>query len=210
MKKVFKIISWVLSAILIVLAVFILVFGTISIKNNKPMKIFGYSYAVVATESMTGTINKGDIVVISDFPYEDIKKDDIICFYNPNINGMTVTHRVTEVTEEGFKTKGDYNPSSDSWTITEDEFIGKIVNYGPCLGIGKLIMNGRVFLFIVLIAIFGYIGISETINIVKIVNKKHKDELEQENEENKLKQKMQIKKELLKEIREEKEKKNKL
>ncbi|MFA6662029.1 MAG: signal peptidase I [Bacilli bacterium] len=208
MKKIFKIISWTLSAILIVMAVFILVFGTISIKNNKPMKVFGYSYAVVVTESMTGTINKGDIVVINDYPYEDIIKDDIICFYNPNINGMTVTHRVTEVTEDGFKTKGDYNPDADTWTITEDEYIGKIVNYGSCLGIGKLIMNGRIFLFIVLIAIFGYIGISETINIVKIVNKKHKDELEQEAEENMLKKKMQIKKELLKEIKE--EEKNKL
>ena len=39
----------------------------------------------------------------------------------------SICHRIMEITEEGFKTKGDKNNKPDAYIITEKEFVGKVI-----------------------------------------------------------------------------------
>ena len=70
----------------------------------------------------------------------EIKKDDIICFYSPDplIYGLPNTHRVIsepKITENGiiFETRGDKNLIPDKHPVEEDMLIGVYVDDLPAL-----------------------------------------------------------------------------
>lgn len=185
-----KNISYIIIISIFVLIIALLIIGTKRIKENKLLYIFGYSYSVVPTPSMKDTINPNDIIIIKNVPFEDIKLEDIIVYYNCEEN-KNIVHRVKIDNEDGsFTTKGDNNDDYDKVSVTKDNYLGKAVSYGSFLGLGKLILNGRNAVFFVIIIIFAYIIISEIINLIKfskqkqtqeIENKKRKEQIDYEN-----------------------------
>ena len=84
--------------------------------------VFGYSTAVVLTGSMSGTIEPDDLIVSK--RQSSYKTGDIITFRS---GGSTVTHRITAVTAEGFRTKGDANNTEDMGTVQPEDVIGRVV-----------------------------------------------------------------------------------
>ena len=212
-KRIFIIGSWVLTGILLLLVVLLLVFGFSSMKQGKMVKIFGYSYSVIVSPSMEPTINVNDIILIdtkADFKSIKDNGEDIIVFYNPNEN-KNIAHRVIGKYSDGsLKTCGDNNNGLvDTFPVTEEYYLGKVVKYGKCLGLGSLIINGRMVFFIALAAIFLYIVVSEFINLYKLImNKKHEDRMKQI-KENKQKQEEQLRAQLKEELRKELEAQNK-
>ncbi len=204
-RKTFTIFGWVITGVLLLLVLLLLIFGLSSMKKGKMMKIFGYSYSVIASESMKPTINVNDIILIKcNYDFDDIEVDDIIVFYNPQ-EKKNISHRVVARLEDNsLQTCGDHNNGLvDSFHVTEEYYIGKVVKYGRCLGIGALITNGRAVFFIALAAIFLYIIVSEFINIYKITMKKKHEERMKEIEETKKKQEEELRAEILKELQEE-------
>jgi signal peptidase len=124
-----KIVWWVFLVLLIALIVCI-----VSAKiNGKVPKVFGYSVVVITTGSMGDTFPVGTYILIKETSPEDIKENDIICFYSedPSIYGYPNTHRVTKVIESNGKyeyvTKGDSNAVEDNITAKGDKLIGKYV-----------------------------------------------------------------------------------
>jgi signal peptidase len=124
-----KIVWWVFLVLLIALIVCI-----VSAKiNGKVPKVFGYSVVVITTGSMGDTFPVGTYILIKETSPEDIKENDIICFYSedPSIYGYPNTHRVTKVIESNGKfeyvTKGDANAVEDNITAKGDKLIGKYV-----------------------------------------------------------------------------------
>jgi signal peptidase len=83
-------------------------------------KVFGYSVVVITTGSMGDTFPVGTYILIKETLPEDIKENNIICFYSedPSIYGYPNTHRVTKVIESNGKyeyiTKGDANAVEDN------------------------------------------------------------------------------------------------
>jgi signal peptidase len=69
----------------------------------------------VTTDSMAPTIDPGDgFVAIPAELSGDIEEGDVITFRAETLNGGGLTtHRVAEVTDRGFVTKGDNNPFTD-------------------------------------------------------------------------------------------------
>ena len=207
LKKLFLIFSWVLTGILLMLVVLLLIFGISSMRQGKMVKIFGYSYSVIVSPSMEPVINVNDIILIdTKYDFEDIKDDgeDIIVFYNPNEN-KNIAHRVVGKYSDGsLKTCGDNNNGLvDTFPVTKEYYLGKVVKYGRCLGLGSLIVNGRMVFFIALAAIFLYIIVSEFINLYKLVmNKKHEGKMKQI-QENKKKQEEELRARLKEELRKE-------
>lgn len=199
-KKGLKIIVKLLTAFLFLLSIVLLVMGAISAKKGEPLNLFGYSYSVIATDSMDPTIKVGDSIIYKRVDYNSIVKDDIICFYRDLKNdGImdTVCHRVFEVTNEGLITKGDNHLAPiDDEKVTEDIFIGKVLKYGN-VGIGMIALNYKNYVFACIFIIFFYLIISQLINIFKI---KKESELEQINKE-KLLEKEKLREELLEEIK---------
>ena len=86
--------------------------------------MFRFTSVAIGSESMKGTINKGDIIII-DKGYKAIEKKDIIAFEE---TGRLVVHRVTKIIDDNsYKTKGDANKSEDGWTVTKESIKGKVL-----------------------------------------------------------------------------------
>lgn len=87
--------------------------------------IFRFISLAIGSESMTGAIDKGDVVII-DKKDKNINEKDIIAFKQ---NEKIIVHRVTKVLdkEKGiYKTKGDFNKSEDSWIVEEGQLVGTV------------------------------------------------------------------------------------
>jgi len=89
--------------------------------------VFGYRTAVMLTGSMTGTIDRGDIVVSVPRPADDVEVGDILTFQAPVADRHVETHRVVAVQHTGdgateIRTQGDANSAPDPWraTISDD------------------------------------------------------------------------------------------
>ncbi|MCL7412483.1 MAG: signal peptidase I [ANME-2 cluster archaeon] len=81
-------------------------------------------FAAVMTGSMTGTVNKGDLILMTSVG--DIEVGDIIMFDPPQLP-YPVTHRVYDITPIGIKTKGDARNEPDSWTIQEEDILSRAI-----------------------------------------------------------------------------------
>lgn len=206
MKKIVKTIVWVFTIALLLLAALVLVVGIVSMRNGKPIKIFGYSYSVVVTSSMESdredAIHANDIIVIKKVDFTSLEVGDIIVFYNPE-EDKNISHRIISVQDNGYKTQGDNpitNPGPDTFIVTEEYYIGKVMKSSRALGIGSLLVNNRLVFFIALVAVLGYVIVAEVLTIIKTIEKR-KRLLEEEKKMDDLKK--QLLEEVKKEIEEE-------
>lgn len=196
---------------IIVIVLFILciayIFGSLnSLKNHRLFFVFGYSYSVVPTNSMEPNIHVNDVTLIKKVSYDELELEDVIVYYNDERN-IFVVHRIKGYFDDGsFKTKGDNNPDYDTIHITEENYLGKVVASGSFLGLGKIINNGRVFIFVFLAGIFIFIIISEVINIYKVMKEKQEEEFKKEQltkEQQKQIEREKLREEVIKELNEE-------
>lgn len=86
---------------------------------------FRFGAIVIATESMTGEINKGDMIIYERYDDQVIKEGQIIVFLQ---NQSKIVHRVAKIESIGgetrYYTKGDANESLDSGYITDKDIVG--------------------------------------------------------------------------------------
>ncbi|MFW5780075.1 MAG: signal peptidase I [Bacillota bacterium] len=162
-KKVFsgtgKIINIMLIVIFIILLVFnIYKFVSSTFYDNKMPKLFGFASAVVVSGSMSGSIEVGDYIIIKES--KSYEKDDVVTFTKDN---MLITHRIIEVTEEGYITKGDANTVDDG-EIYFEQIEGKVVLIIPKIGlVVKHIMTPYgIFICIIVILVFAVIQSNKT------------------------------------------------
>lgn len=91
----------------------------------------GYSTAIVISGSMSPAIQVDDMVIIH--RENAYSCGDIITYKD---GASLVTHRIHEITEDGYITKGDANNTTDE-TISPDSVVGRVVTVIP--KVGKLI-----------------------------------------------------------------------
>jgi signal peptidase len=86
---------------------------------------FKYGMLVIASGSMTGTINRGDAIIFEDYEGQTISTGEVIIFEKDNMN---VVHRVIDMKlvngEYRYYTKGDANQHADEGYITNNEIVG--------------------------------------------------------------------------------------
>lgn len=125
----------VLQLIYSVIADFIILIGVIIVL----LFCFGIRMNSVKTGSMEPTIHTGSLCLVNkNTDYYEIKEGDIITFLIDE--KMNVTHRVKEISDKGFITKGDANNTEDAVIVTEKEYVGKVIL--------SISMIGYIFLFI--------------------------------------------------------------
>lgn len=90
----------------------------------------GIKSFVVLSGSMEPVLPVGSIVYTKE--QSTYIKGDIISFSNGT--GQTVTHRIAEVTESGFVTKGDANNAVDNTPVTSDQIVGSSLFTIPYVG----------------------------------------------------------------------------
>ena len=136
MKKLFKIISNLITYLIMIVALFAVVFAVFTAKtlNNTKQSLFGWKFFVVLSDSMSATdFSAGDMIVVKEVDVNTLKKDDIITFYSQDTKsfGEIVTHKIREVkvndngTLIGFVTYGTTTDSNDEALADPSLVIGK-------------------------------------------------------------------------------------
>ena len=86
---------------------------------------FRFGAIVIATESMTGEINKGDMIIYEEYRDQTIQEGQVIVF----LDGKSrIIHRVVKIERLGdetrYYTKGDANPTNDIGYRTDEDIVG--------------------------------------------------------------------------------------
>lgn len=115
----------------IVITLFALTAAVSFFSDPKDDGLFGYKGYTVVSGSMEPTFSTGDFIFVKMTPYEKIEADDVISFIN---NEEIVTHRATEVKDDGLVTQGDANNIPDQDLVTNDTYIGELALIVPYFG----------------------------------------------------------------------------
>ena len=96
---------------------------------------FQYGAYVIATESMTGELNKGDIAIYEEYNGQSIDEGQVVVFHQ---NGGKVIHRVVKKEningQNRYYTKGDANEDQDVGYITDGDIKGVVELKLPYFG----------------------------------------------------------------------------
>ena len=115
-SPVWKVASAILTAVVVIIMV-----GTVMLISNQ----FKYGTLVIATESMTGELNKGDVVMFEKYDNQVIEEGQVIVFEK---NRSMIVHRVVEIEiingVARYYTQGDANEDRDFGFITDAEIVG--------------------------------------------------------------------------------------
>lgn len=95
--------------------------------------VFGMGGAVVSSGSMEPELSVGDYVIT--VRQDSYEVGDVIMFYSAD--GVCTTHRIVEIVDGAFRTKGDANNAADVLLVSADAVIGEVVAAVP--GVGTVI-----------------------------------------------------------------------
>lgn len=120
-KKIFKSISYAILVLIVTLCLYTFVMTDIMKKDY--VNVFGYTYFVVSTGSMSGTIEVNDIIFVK--VTDDVAINDIVSYKNSD--GDIITHRLISKIGNKYILQGDVNNVADD-PINKDAIIGKMTN----------------------------------------------------------------------------------
>lgn len=103
---------------------------------------FRFCLLVIATDSMTGEINKGDAIIYEKYEDQSLDVDDIVVFEK---NDNMIVHRIVDVSyidgETRYVTKGDVNETPDAGYITKENLVGITRTKLPYVGYPTLLLR---------------------------------------------------------------------
>lgn len=144
MKKALNIIKTVLVWLVVVTAVFMMVFTIVSVNtfNRNDRELFGYRCYVVLSDSMSATdFSAGDLVLVKRVDPTTLQEGDIIAYQSQNTEnyGETVTHKIRAKTRDangnpGFITYGTTTGVDDKAVVTFPFILGKYQTALPNVG----------------------------------------------------------------------------
>lgn len=118
--------------------------------------LWGKRPLVVISGSMEPILKVGGILYYEKINLDDFKKDDILVY---QLNEHIVSHRIGNINEYGFETKGDNNNSNDSYIVDKNNVIGRGNNWSiPYIGYYADFIYNHKYLLIVMI-ILSYFNI---------------------------------------------------
>lgn len=140
MNQIFKIITNLVFGLLLIIAAMLLV-AYLPLPNN-------FKLLVVETGSMEPTIQTGSVVVVS--RANDYQPGDIITFRDSTRSKTSVTHRIVELENGQFVTKGDANDSADFNKVTSANIVGKVRLWIPYIGYVLAAVRTRIGVILVI------------------------------------------------------------
>jgi signal peptidase len=110
--------------------------------------VIGWQRYAIVSGSMSGTYDKGSLVLDEVVPVAGLKVGDVIT-YMPPTGEHLITHRIAWIGRDQsgrriFRTRGDANPVADPWTFTLDRPTQARVRLGvPFAGYGLMALGRR-------------------------------------------------------------------
>ena len=124
---------------IITAAAVIILAGFVMLISNQ----FKYGALVIATESMTGEINKGDAIIFEAYDTQTIEKGQVIVFEKDD---SMIVHRVVDIEringQYRYITKGDANEDNDAGYVTKGQIRGLVDFKVPFVGYPTLWLRG--------------------------------------------------------------------
>ena len=103
---------------------------------------FRFGSIVIATPSMTGELNVGDMVIYEEYDEQKIEIGDIILFEK---NDSVIVHRVVDIEyvngQTLYTTKGDANVDNDEGYVLDSDIVGVVSFKLPYLGYPSVWMH---------------------------------------------------------------------
>ncbi len=84
----------------------------------------------IQSGSMLPELQIGEIIILLE--QENYKIKDIITYKVEN--SYFITHRIVQITEEGYITKGDANNTEDETVVKQEQIQGKVIFHSKLLG----------------------------------------------------------------------------
>lgn len=144
MKKAFNIIKSIFVWMIVLLAVFMMIFTIVSVTtfNRNDRNLFGYRAYIVNSDSMAATdFNAGDLIFVKEVDPSSLREGDIITFISQNSEsfGETVTHKIRKLTRDasgnpGFITYGTTTNVDDATVVTFPYILGQYQTHLPYVG----------------------------------------------------------------------------
>lgn len=129
--------SRTISTVLTIL-VMVIMLGTVMLISNQ----FRFGAFVIATDSMTGELNKGDIALYERYDDQFVAEGQVIVFEQSK---SMIIHRVVDIQvingTTRYYTKGDANEDLDTGYITQADIVGLVDHKLPFLGFPTLWMR---------------------------------------------------------------------
>lgn len=148
--KFWKAFRTILVWLIVLLAVFMMVFTIVSVTtfNSNQRTLFGYRALIVMSDSMSATdFSAGDLVLTRYVDPDTLQPGDIIAYssLDPDSYGETITHKIRSRTtsangEPGFVTYGTTTDTDDAIVVTYPYVLGKYT--------GRIPKAGSFFLFL--------------------------------------------------------------
>ncbi|MBS4197223.1 signal peptidase I SipW [Lederbergia citri] len=170
MKKVLKIISNVITAILFI-NLLVMAFLVVSSKasGGEPQAL-GYQLKTVLSGSMEPTFMTGSVIAVKPLNSKektDLKQGDIITFMDDE--KILITHRIVGVEVSGdqvmYETKGDNNNATDMDLVLSDNVVAKYADFtipyiGYFINIAQSKEGSAILLIVPGMLLLGYAGFS--------------------------------------------------
>ncbi len=114
--------------------------------------LWGHKPLVVISGSMEPTLKVGGMLYYEEIDLDDFKTDDILVYKTKK---HIISHRIVDIVDEGFITKGDANNSIDNNLVNKNQVLGKGTNWSiPYLGYyADFIYTHKYLLYIAIIII---------------------------------------------------------
>ena len=134
-KRVIKVFTKIFTAVLLTVLLAVLFFNISTriavgkIKRGGSVNS-GYAAAVIVSGSMKPAVSVDDLLIIKGEKSYNI--GDIVTYLSEN--GSLITHRIKEVTKDGYIMQGDANNTPDD-EVSQKRLIGKAVVILPLAGI---------------------------------------------------------------------------
>lgn len=118
-----KIKDFIFRIVYILLIIYLLIFVP-SLWGQKPL--------VVISGSMEPTLKVGGILYYEKINIDEFDEGDILVYQTKE---HIISHRIVDINENGFITKGDINNSVDNYLINNEQILGKGTNWSiPFIG----------------------------------------------------------------------------
>lgn len=177
-KRIFSFVGFFVSLAIFALALSVFILSFTSKSQNRPVELFGYSFAVVVTDSMEPEIKVGDMIIIKSCDIRDIKVGDNAVYIGQsgNFAGKSIVHKVIDVgaDENGvwLQTQGIANKLPDPDLVRESFFIGVEKSHSAALGAFISFLRKPLnWLYIIIIIVVLPFAVRQIIYIIKRIRR---------------------------------------
>lgn len=189
MKKAVNIIKNTVVWLIVLLAVFMMIFTVISCTtfNRNDRSLFGYKMYIVNSDSMAATdFNAGDLIFVKEVDPATLKEGDIVTFMSQDTDsfGETITHKIRKLTTDaegnpGFITYGTTTDTDDETIVTYPYVLGRYQSHIAGLGNFFNFLKTTPGYFICIFTPFMLIILYEGIKFFNLFSRYRKEQMEE-------------------------------